>query len=108
MESRDVKRNRISFPPLLEGLVMHCETVCVSGCCGLDAFDFSEEQFRLWLHLGNSEVAPLLAEELEEVLRVIEVQSEEEVSSDRLNHSWSKAQAVAFFSELHRRLKGVL
>ena len=35
----------MSEPQFLRGtlltLIKHCETYCVAGCCGLDAFDFS-------------------------------------------------------------------
>jgi hypothetical protein len=31
----------IALPAQLNGLVRYCEKVCVAGCCGIDAFDFS-------------------------------------------------------------------
>ena len=33
--------DELAVGPRLAALLMDCETVCVAGCCGLDAFDFS-------------------------------------------------------------------
>ena len=87
---------------------MSCETACVSECCGLEAFDFSEEGFRAWLKGRTPHDGATAVEQLEALLARIAAQTEDLVSSDELNHEWAKARALDFFSALHRRLKGVL
>jgi len=49
----------INLPEQLKYLVKHCETNCVAGCCGMDAFDFSPLQIASFLraHTAGSSTA---------------------------------------------------
>ncbi len=56
--------------PKLFDLFQHCETKCTAGCCGWDAFDFSENWLARWCEFretstireARSEIARLRAE----------------------------------------------
>lgn len=89
----------LRLPESLVELLGSCETHCVAGCCGLDAFEFTVEGFRQWFlaHPGRKDE---IVAQMEGLLRDMEGQSEEEASSGELNAWWKKAEALEFFSRL--------
>ncbi len=60
----------IKLKPKLFDLFQHCETKCSAGCCGWDAFDFSEHWLTRWCDFrepsivreAQSEIARLRAD----------------------------------------------
>jgi Family of unknown function (DUF6331) len=47
----------------LETYFRHCETHCVAGCCGLDAFDFSTGHAEAWVRaVGKGPVREAMAQ----------------------------------------------
>jgi hypothetical protein len=45
---------QVHIPRPLWSVMEACETICVSGCCGLDAFDVSAAQIHQWAEGGNT------------------------------------------------------
>ncbi len=97
MESKELE-----LPVNPGNLRLSCETTCVAACCGLGAFEFTEELFGK----GLGDRLPGLGE-LEDVLRQMEGQSEREVVVMTLNAVWRKADAIAFFKGLGVILQGM-
>jgi hypothetical protein len=106
MRSRDLKTVEVALPPLLAGLLRFCETECVAACCGLEAFDFTEERLREGLTGWSLPERTQVAEQLETIVRELEGRPGEMAASEELNAVWPKAKAIAFFSELLKTLKG--
>ena len=42
--------------PKLFDLFQHCETKCTAGCCGWDAFDFSEHWLARWCDFRETSI----------------------------------------------------
>jgi hypothetical protein len=57
----------IEIPEALDDLFGQCETVCVSACCGRDAFDIDPELIRQWAKEGKAEKLRLCIGLLESV-----------------------------------------
>jgi hypothetical protein len=81
----------------LEAFWSALETMCVAGCCGFDAFDFSPE--------GIAEAArglphARLHDQLEEAIRVVEKLDTTVVVSRRLNNLADKRTFLALLSHV--------
>lgn len=96
----------LRLPGTLQSLLDSCETACVVECCDLEAFEFTEKNYRTWLaaHPGRRET---LLEELDEFLRAIGDRPKVWVSSDRINFEWPRKKARAFFTDLRTALEGI-
>ena len=58
----------MTLDPPLAHLVAHCETICVHGCCGLDAYDFSPVHIASYLTRttrGVDEAVTAICDQLE-------------------------------------------
>lgn len=95
----------VRMPQTLGELFAWCETECVAGCCGLEAFDFSRERIREWV-ASQPQQAGAAREQLRQLVKEIAGRSEEEIRSDALNAWWVRAEAVEFFSGLAKHLDG--
>lgn len=78
--------------PLL-GFFDFCETYCVAGCCGVDAFEISEERVAEWVSKNGIAAAKDAREQLQTMISDISKQ-DVTVTSDRLN-AWWPAEACA-------------
>jgi Family of unknown function (DUF6331) len=61
--------------PLL-GLIQSCETYCVAYCCGLDAFDRSQEQVAMWIGAHPREETLLALAQLNELIARVKPDSD--------------------------------
>ena len=91
----------VRLPKPLLDLLRSCETNCVAGCCGVEAFGFTERNFRGWLH-RNPDQRDTIATQLDVLLRKIGEQREGDFVSKDLNEVWTKEKALEFFSGLRR------
>ena len=82
--------------PLL-GLFDFCETYCVAGCCGVDAFEITEKRVAEWVSQNGMAAAKQAKEQLQTVIDDISKQ-DVTITSDRLN-AWWPAQACATWLE---------
>ena len=48
-------KNEALIPKPFSDLIESCETICVSGCCDIDAFDINPEAIRKWATQVGSE-----------------------------------------------------
>ncbi len=58
------------IPQPLLNLIKACETICVAGCCGLSAFDFSPIHMASYLIRGSGEVCDVDVTEIRAALEV--------------------------------------
>ena len=87
----------LEFPDPLAGLIAECETECVAGCCGLDAFEIDSEQMIPW---ASEQPIHVLWEVLDQLTGVVWDLSTHSgsVSSSTFNAIWEPTvEALAFF-----------
>lgn len=61
----------IELPEPLIGLLQTCETNCVTGCCGVDAYDLDPRHMQPWIKDRSIQDAMLSWEQLGEVIETI-------------------------------------
>lgn len=66
----------IQLSPDLQSLFAACETVCVAGCCGIDAFDFSPLRIAAYLTHSNTMISDTDIRQLEDELDSLLSQTE--------------------------------
>jgi len=88
------------LPNPLMKLVRECETVCVAGCCSLDAFNRDAADMLPWLREHQNEF-PLVLDQLSEVVRLLrENRSEVHSDMDEFNAVWrTPADAVEYLRQ---------
>jgi Family of unknown function (DUF6331) len=89
----------IKFLEPLVSYLQHCETHCVAGCCGLDAFDFSPGHALGWL----DEVGSMVIQDAIHQIDVLAA-SNQSIASDQLNVALNPAEASAFYAEIRASL----
>jgi hypothetical protein len=62
----------ITLPDRLKYLVQHCETSCVAGCCGIDAYDFAPLHVASYLAATRGEISDADVAEWEAELSKLE------------------------------------
>ncbi len=82
--------------PLWE-LVRRCETFCVAGCCGLDAFNRDAAEMLPWLREHQNEF-PLVLDQLSAELRRLR-DNRGVVNSRQFNEAWDASGAVDYFRQ---------
>lgn len=80
--------------PLL-GLVEFCETYCVAGCCGVDAFEITEERIDQWVSENGVAATQQALEQLQGIVRDLSNRNFT-VMSERLNACWPAQECVAW------------
>ncbi|MDH7447722.1 DUF6331 family protein [Aquimarina sp. 2201CG14-23] len=80
------------------------ETECVAECCGIDAFDFSQENLERTIKFYNSKKILL---NINRVIECIENNSSKLVCSSILNHCVSKIRFIELFKNIKQVLLGV-
>jgi hypothetical protein len=78
-------------------LIRECETICVAGCCGLDAFDRDAKHMLPWLREHQDEFL-LVLDQLSDAIRSVgdhggPVTSEQ----DEFNHGWKDGSECVQF-----------
>jgi|GEM_PF-4526848 len=86
----------LDVSPLISELIGSCETICDAGCCGPNAFDFSEEHVASWIELAGMERAIEARLQLQELIARTK-EMEGELFCDRVNVYWTPPEAVSFF-----------
>jgi CelD/BcsL family acetyltransferase involved in cellulose biosynthesis len=79
------------------------ETICVAGCCGLDAFDFGAEAVRR--AVAPAERATVAAK-LADIQRRIEASPKTQVRSEQVGAWCPRGELVAGLEEIQRGLAG--
>src|SRR3954451_4113128 len=92
--------------PLLN-LMESCETFSVAGCCGVDAFDVSEEPIRAWVKTAGLDQSSLAREQIQLLIAEVAV-SNTPVNSDRFNACWSAQECINWLNEWKTVLEVVL
>jgi hypothetical protein len=92
--------------PLLE-LMESCETFCVAGCCGVDAFDVSKEQVGCWVSAQGQEKALAAAVQLHTLIEEVKTYCHK-VTSDRFNAHWTPLACACWLSNWETALGEVL
>ncbi|WP_344103635.1 DUF6331 family protein [Myceligenerans crystallogenes] len=97
----------MQIPRPLDDLVGRCETYCVAGCCGIEAFDPSPQEVERWVERSGSERALTAVRQIDELLDLV---SDERlcVTSQRLNHMTFNARARRDLVELLAALRSGL
>lgn len=88
------------LPNPLMKLVRECETVCVAGCCGLDAFHRDAADLLPWLREHQNQFA-LVLDQLSVAVRLLrENRSEVHSNMNEFNAVWrTPTNALAFLRE---------
>jgi hypothetical protein len=92
--------------PLL-GLVEFCETYCVAGCCGINAFEIAEERVCLWIDENGVSIGENALGQLRNIMAEI-AKLELDVTSDRINAHWTSQACVAWLGQWEILLDTVL
>lgn len=74
--------------PLLE-LMRSCETYCVTGCCGADAFEITKEQVGRWVSTQSKERVLEAEAQLRSLIGQITPDSVYSMG-EWFNHQWSE------------------
>ena len=102
-----MERIDVEIPAPLSECFSHCETYCVSGCCGLDAFDTAAELIEQWVGLVGAPSVHAAGAQLEAIMAVVADDSKE-CSITFLNHCVhdpiSRQMLLEFLSQFHRSL----
>ena len=85
----------------LEDLIKHCESWCVGGCCGLAAFDFSEEQVNSWCQDNEDETVKKVVNDLKDGLGG----DLEDKVIERMNYNNAKKELQKIVPILEKHLK---
>jgi hypothetical protein len=98
---------RLELPDPLMTLIRHCETNCVAGCCGLDAFDCDPKHLLPWLR-ENQDVFSLVLDQISDAVRLVSEQRGEITSEmNHFNASWDPPECAQFLHEWRQTiLKG--
>jgi hypothetical protein len=94
------------LPATLQDLLDSCETGCVVDCCDMQAFEFTEENFRAWLAAHPDRKGDVLRE-LEEVLRAISGWTRVWVDSGKISFNWTRDRAQKLFTDAKDVLEGI-
>src|SRR4051794_21341511 len=87
---------RLTIPEPLSSLAHSCETVCVAGCCGVDAFDVTAEQMVSWIRSAGREPAYQALHQIDELVAQAAGQAGKIVSED-FNATRTPEQSIAYF-----------
>lgn len=99
---------KLEYP--LESLIKYCETNCVAGCCGIDAYDFSPVHIASFLAQSSGATESSLLETLISQIGAIEAhygihgQSANEAIFEDLNIVLKGIQVDRFCHELQVNL----
>ena len=88
----------IPFPSPLMSLLQACETICVTGCCGLDAFDRTPEAIASWVKAEGVVTATHAGQQARELAGDIGSRSGK-AYSEWLNLLWDTALTAQYFRE---------
>lgn len=86
----------LTLPRPLMDLIRQCETNCVAGCCGPDAFDHDPKHLLPWLRQHQEQFSTVM-DQISDLLRLVEEQRGEVVSADDFNASWDPKECEEFF-----------
>jgi hypothetical protein len=75
------------------------ESECVAGCCGLEAFSFSEENVESALGDDEMDVEKLI-EAIRRQIVCAQSHPEEELNSSRMNSWWRGPDLVEFLNDI--------
>jgi hypothetical protein len=95
-----------SSGPISE-LMRACEIHCVTYCCGVDAFEISEEPIRTWVKTAGLEKATQARQQLETLIEDVTEHSGV-VMTDWFYVTWSARECVAWLNEWKTILDEVL
>ncbi len=89
---------RLAIPEPLSSLAHSCETVCVAGCCGLDAFNVTAEQMVSWIRSAGRESACQALHQIDELVAQAAGHAGKIFSEEwDFNAIWTPEQCVAYF-----------
>ena len=86
---------QLELPDPLWELIRHCETQCVAGCCGLDAFDRNPKELLPWLR-ENQDRYFLVLDQLSDFIRLVSEQRTA-IQSRQFNDGWAAPVECAQF-----------
>ena len=96
----------VQIPEPLWSVMQACEIVCVSGCCGLDAFDISPEPLCEWAHAGK---LVLFSRALRQAgVLMTEASSEDFYCSGQLNYCGPGPEWLKVLSRWKTAIEGAL
>jgi hypothetical protein len=90
------KNIELAIPSSVDELIGSCETNCVAGCCGLDAFDLREESVREWVQQVGPERATAARRDLDALLVQISTITTT-ITCHRVNCYWEPWEADLWF-----------
>ncbi|MEW6306174.1 MAG: TIGR02452 family protein [Verrucomicrobiota bacterium] len=97
----------VEFPNPLLNLFTACESHCVAGCCGVDAFDTSIECIRIWAHKAGIRDVQIALAQIEEQRRK-SANARGDIVSDRINAVWTYQQFCDWLERWEKPLQIVL
>jgi hypothetical protein len=84
-------------------LVRTCETVCVAGCCGLDAFDLDSHQIVPWLREHGLTEGWKALDELSDMIARVRESQHAVSNSEEFNARWDDpAECAAYLTKWFR------
>ncbi len=103
---------KYEFPPMLASLVRDCEKACVSGCCGISAYDFSPLYVAASIstytgHVSESDIARL-EEDLVAVENAARGMEENEdgfvCCNEAMNHYFTRKELLEMVTKIRHTI----
>jgi hypothetical protein len=89
---------KFDIPDSLWRVLRECETVCVGGCCGREAFDFSPQVVRNCVTVPSRDDLPLAREQLDQLIATLQG-IPGPVDTLMITDAWTGPEAAKWFSE---------
>lgn len=96
MDVKKGERVDIEFPKEFVKLTRHFEIYCDTGCCGLDAFDFCNQDAKKLAvkELGNREISTVCGEAIEFAKQFDKDPREFWSNQNEFAHTWENGAAL--------------
>jgi hypothetical protein len=98
---------QVVIPEPLMSMIAACETACVAGCCGLDAFDIDANQIRQWAQDEPAGVLEEASRQIEELIKAL-APLNGEYNSRRLGFYGNSDEWLKMLSEWRDAVKASL
>ena len=100
----DQRSLRIRLPQPLSSLAYQCETLCVVGCCGIDAFDICADTVQAWAQRAGMERARTASGQIEDIIDAAMDYRNRDVVAVRELGLGSEPDVVAAYFDMLREL----
>ena len=89
------------IPDPLWRVLRECETHCVGGCCGRDAFDFAPEVVRNCVTVPARDLLPVARRQLGELITALEA-IPGPVDTLMITDTWTGPEAARWFADFRQ------